>query len=155
MEKASPVPTRSMRVMVPDGVAARMKDACPYCGRLVVFVDSIEIYKKRSFGMAWVCSHYPRCDSYVGCHPGTSKPLGRLADSALRAAKKLAHTAFDQRWKHKSLADGISAKEARTAAYAWLSKGLEIKQRDCHIGMFDVEMCAKVVQACNSERMES
>ncbi|WP_088258626.1 zinc-finger-containing protein [Fimbriiglobus ruber] len=31
------------------------------------------------------CERYPTCDAYVGCHPGTETPLGRLANKELRA----------------------------------------------------------------------
>jgi len=51
---------------------------CPYCGLPAKLVDSEIIYNGRSFGNAWVCSNYPECDAYVGCHrddPG--KPSNR------------------------------------------------------------------------------
>ena len=67
---------------------------CPYCGSRARLVDSTAIYG-RSYGMTWVCERYPSCGAYVGCHPGTTTPLGRLADKKLRAAKKAAHAAFD------------------------------------------------------------
>jgi hypothetical protein len=35
----------------------------------------------------------------VGCHKGTTKPLGRLADAELREWKKRAHAAFDPVWQ--------------------------------------------------------
>lgn len=45
---------------------------CPYCGAEAQLMDSEVIYG-RSFGYAWVCSNFPSCDSYVGCHPSTKK----------------------------------------------------------------------------------
>jgi hypothetical protein len=33
----------------------------------------------------------------------------------------------------------------RRAAYAWLSKRTGVPREACHIGMFDVEQCEKVV----------
>ena len=58
---------------------------CPYCGANVVLRDSHFVYhNNKNYGKMWVCSNFPQCDSYVGCHPGTDIPLGRLADSVLR-----------------------------------------------------------------------
>lgn len=43
---------------------------CPYCGRTAELKDSAVIYCGTSYGMAWVCSGFPECDAYVGCHIG-------------------------------------------------------------------------------------
>jgi hypothetical protein len=80
------------------------------------------------------------CDARVGCHPGTSTPLGRLANGELRKAKQEAHAAFDPMWK-----TGI---KTRGGAYAWLKDQLNLEKNKCHIGMFDVETCYKVVEVC-------
>ena len=85
----------------------------------------------------WLCSP---CDAYVGCHKGTDKTLGRLADKDLRMWKTKAHSSFDPKWK--------SGKMSRTEAYEWLSKKLKIKVKDCHIGEFDIDQCRKVVEVC-------
>jgi hypothetical protein len=106
---------------------------CDYCGQRAVLIDSKEIYG-RSYGRAWMCKP---CQAYVGCHPGTTRPLGRLADKELREAKKAAHAAFDPLWKRGSM--------TRTQAYAWLSAALGIPAADCHIGMFDLSTCGRVV----------
>lgn len=67
---------------------------CPYCGNPSRLVDSIEVYGNRSYGMMYLCKCVPGW-AYVGCHKGTTVPLGRLADAELRAAKRAAHAAFD------------------------------------------------------------
>lgn len=36
---------------------------------------------------------------------------------------------------------------SRRAAYSWLAKQLGIEEKDCHIGMFNLEQCAAVVRA--------
>jgi len=113
---------------------------CPYCGTFSKLVTGQRIYPHRQdlFDMQfYLCAP---CDAYVGCHEGTTNPLGRLADVALRRAKNRAHAAFDPLW--------ISGKMKRQSAYKWLAKQLDIDAADCHIGMFDVEMCEKVVRAC-------
>jgi len=133
---------------------------CPYCGSEARLVDSSLIYG-RSYGMAWVCGNYPRCDAYVGCHKGTDKPLGRLADSRLRAAKKRAHAVFDPLWQdahhlYEPLPEGKEGrravrrihKTARTRAYAWLAHQIGVAGDACHIGEFDLEQCEATVRLC-------
>ena len=46
--------------------------------------------------------------------------------------------------------DDCSKTKARKAAYRWLSKQLGISAKICHIGMFDVETCKRVVEICES-----
>ena len=118
---------------------------CPYCERPAELVDSKIIYG-RTYGMAWFCKP---CDAWVGCHKNskTHAPLGRLANAELRDWKKKAHAVFDPLWQRKMRRDNCSKGQARKAAYGWLAKQLEIAMRDCHIGMFDIEKCKKVVEA--------
>lgn len=108
---------------------------CPYCHKPAELVDSIEIYG-RSYGMAYLCRP---CGAYVGCHKGTDKPLGRLANAELRKWKMRAHAAFDWLWKGGFM--------NRTKAYAWLASELNIPKEKCHIGMMDIDMCQKVIAA--------
>lgn len=65
--------------------------------------------------------------------------LGGLANAELWAAKRLAHAAFDPLWKEFGM--------KRNSAYCWLAQQLQIPAQDCHIGMFDVETCRRVVKA--------
>lgn len=123
---------------------------CPYCGRTAELKDSAVIYCGTSYGMAWVCSGFPECDAYVGCHRGTETPLGRLADKDLRFWKKRAHSLFDPLWKKHTRHD----RTRREQMYGWLANQLGISRGDCHIGMFDVETCVRVVELCR-ERSES
>jgi hypothetical protein len=113
---------------------------CPYCGEFSKLVDGSVIYPHRPDLFAKKFYQCAPCDAYVGCHDGTTKPLGRLANAALRAAKKRAHAAFDPIWK--------SGQKKRGSAYAWLADRLGIDKQDCHIGMFDVDQCRRVVEIC-------
>ena len=36
----------------------------------------------------------------------------------------------------------------RGEAYRWLAERLSMAREDCHIGMFDVADCQRVVEAC-------
>lgn len=136
---------------------------CPYCGSNAPLDNTSKIYNGRDFGLAYICENFPRCDSYVGVHKESGKPLGRLANKELRDWKIKAHASFDQLWNRK-LANrraGMPGKSghpggatykkvyARASAYNWLATALSIEKKDCHIGMFDVDMCKKVVEVCS------
>ena len=125
---------------------------CQYCGKPAQLVRGDAIYKNRDDlhdMMFWRCAP---CDAYVGCHrkgctviinnrkvisDGTV-PLGILANSELRRWKSLAHSAFDWVWS--------SGRLSRHESYTWLSSVLGVKKDKCHIGMFDVAMCQRVVK---------
>lgn len=111
---------------------------CDYCGKPAELVTGDEIYPHRpdlSRLRFWRCEP---CDAHVGCHRGTTRPLGRLANAELRRAKMAAHAAFDPLWK--------SGRMSRSEAYAWLADRLGIEADVCHIGMFDVAMCELVCE---------
>ncbi|MBN7137030.1 hypothetical protein A7A76_20030 [Lysobacter enzymogenes] len=119
---------------------------CDYCGQPAELVSGAEIYPRRpdlAYKQIWHCAP---CDAYVGCHEHSDAvPLGRLANAQLRAAKQAAHAAFDPLWREEG---GMR----RSEAYAWLAGALGIRKRDCHIAMFDVADCDRVVAACRTRR---
>ena len=114
---------------------------CDYCKMSAKLVSGKQIYPhrkdlwKRKY---WLCS---RCHAYVGTHKNSNgKPLGRLANAELRAARALAHNEFDDRlWKYPDL--------SRADMYAWLSASLMIPKAKCHIGQFDVDQCHAAIKA--------
>ncbi len=118
--------------------------SCPYCGRLARLVKGHIIYRtivetwSRDY---WYCG---RCDACVGCHKGTDKPLGTLANKELRAARLKTHEAFDPVWKAQGL--------ARYEAYLWLSVELGLPLERCHIGQFDLALCERVIALCQGRR---
>ena len=116
---------------------------CDYCQQPAELVTGADIYPHRhdlSSKAIWRCAP---CGAWVGCHYGTTQPLGRLANAELRKAKMAAHAAFDPLWKSRRMRRG--------EAYRWLSKELGIPFEQTHIGMFDVETCRRVVEACQKE----
>lgn len=118
---------------------------CPYCSSEAKLVGGDVIYPHRSDLQAkrfWLCAP---CDAYVGCHGDTTQPFGRLADRELRQAKMDAHAAFDRIWRAR---DKRNRPQTRREAYAWLAKQLGIEREQCHIGMFDVQTCQRVVEVC-------
>lgn len=119
---------------------------CPYCGLEARLVDEKEVYgKSRGFGPLWFCNCQPG-GVYVGCHKGTTLPLGTLANSRLRYWRMRAHRAFDP--LHMGKKEAMS----RTEAYQWLASRLGISVDDCHIAMFDEERCQTVESLCQMRR---
>ena len=126
---------------------------CMYCSSRSELVTGRDIYPHRPDLYTLKFYACKPCDSYVGCHKGTIIPLGRLANAELRRAKKEAHAAFDPIWKdrfeQKSQIDPSYKKAmARSGRYKRLAELLGIEMKECHIGMFDVDMCRRVVQLC-------
>jgi hypothetical protein len=119
---------------------------CPYCAAPAELVAGAIIYPHRSDLAArrfWLCRP---CNAWVGCHQAGNgngdgtRPLGRLADAQLRAAKRAAHAAFDPRWKTRGMTRG--------RAYAWLAQQLGLPIEATHIGDFDLETCHRVIALC-------
>lgn len=82
------------------------------------------------------------CRAWVGTHPGTLRPLGRLANAELRAAKQRVHAVFDPHWQSET-----ARGRARARCYQRLAADLGINPSDCHVGMFDVATCERAVAA--------
>lgn len=101
----------------------------------------------RDYGPMWVCVP---CAAWVGCHPGTDKPLGGLANAELRAWKIQAHAAFDPLWEGKMRRDKCSKGKARRAGYKWLAGELKIDVKICHIGYMNEDECRRVVEICSA-----
>ena len=116
---------------------------CHYCNNPAKLVTCKEIYPHRKDLFKLNFYQCLPCEAYVGTHKGTTNPLGILANSELRAAKSKAHKAFDELWR-----DGYIS--SRSVAYKWLSEELKINSNECHIGMFSVEQCDKVVSIVNN-----
>lgn len=125
---------------------------CDYCGGAAALEPKTVMFPHRpdlADRYIWRCAP---CGAWVGCHPGTTRPLGRLADADLRAAKQNAHAWFDPLWQAKIRRDGCSRSAARKAGYGWLAEQLGLDRRTCHIGMFDVATCERVVEVCRAVR---
>lgn len=110
---------------------------CDYCGEYARLVTGRKIYPQRrdlADKFFWECEP---CRAHVGCHRDSDAlPLGRFANAELRAAKRIAHAAFDPLWKEFGMRRGD--------AYSWLAEQLGIPGAKCHIGMFDVDQCRQV-----------
>ena len=108
--------------------------SCPYCGAPTQLVDDAEIYGKSYGTKCYICKP---CEAWVGCHKGTTQALGRIANRELRELKRQAHEAFDPIWKEGHL--------PRSGAYEVLSVAFGLPIEQTHIGMFDEDLCRKVI----------
>lgn len=122
--------------------AGKSAPDCPYCGEASELRGGDYVYPHRPDLFAkkfYVCRP---CGARVGCHPGTVKPLGRLASTELRRLKMACHENFDPIWKE---AQRLGDKGARNKAYAWLADSMWIDKADCHFGMFDEETAGRAI----------
>jgi hypothetical protein len=115
------------------------KPACPFCKRAAELVGGLVIYPHRpdlDEKKFWRCAP---CGAYVGCHPGTTNPLGTLADAETRKERSATHAVFDPIWREQRIVAGRLWR--RGELYGWLATSLGISIEECHIGHFNVQRC--------------
>ncbi len=82
-----------------------MSITCPYCNAPARLRSAAEVYRG---GLAhkkvWVCTNYPTCDAFVGCHETTNRPLGSLANKPLRLLRQACHSKLDPLWQSAEFA---------------------------------------------------
>lgn len=111
---------------------------CRYCGGRVKLTTAREIYDK-SDETIYLCTN---CNAYVGCHKGTNRPLGKLANAMLRLKRRETHDTFDLFWRSRGW--------TRNQAYIWLARTMCLKNDNAHIGNFEMDECEQVIQLCRS-----
>lgn len=137
-----------------------MNPICHYCGKESERVTGAQIYPHRPDLHGKRFYRCPGdCGAYVGCHEGTIRPLGRLANAELREWKKRAHAAFDPIWisrfeRRREEDPKYKKGMARGGRYKKLAELLGIPRDDCHIGMFDVDLCKRTIEICQSGQLE-
>lgn len=127
-----------------------------------MFLPSSEDLYGVEYGPVYFCEP---CYAWVGCHKGTTKPLGIPATQDIRDARRKAHAVFDPLWqsiwkdlKASSAKNGRKVPEhygkgpARRSVYAWLAEHLNIPVDECHISWFNVDECQKVIDVCQSSK---
>jgi len=114
---------------------------CPYCGAHAALRPASVVHGElaQPDTKLWVCTRYPKCDSYVGVHQRTNEPLGTLADKALRRKRIAAHSVFNQL---------TSIGMSRRQSYKWLQAKFALNDEQAHIGMFSSYMCDEVITEC-------
>lgn len=122
---------------------------CRYCGGVIRLVPAETVYRVSSnrLGMKdekiYQCQN---CNARVGCHKGTNRPLGNVANEVLRLKRIETHQVFDSFWKQRNM--------SRTAAYKWLAKRMDLPSETAHIGGFEMDQCQKVIELCGNEAAE-
>lgn len=109
---------------------------CPYCGKPAVWTTNAAIYG-RPYGkshMIWWCK---ADEAYVGCHNNSRKPLGTMANKALRKLRVVAHDEFDPIWQ--------GGRMTRGQAYILLKKSLGLSYQ-VHIGAADENLCRRIIE---------
>ena len=119
---------------------------CRYCGGVIRLVPASSIYGESAerLGMKeeWLyqCQN---CNARVGCHKGTKRPLGNVANEVLRLKRMETHQVFDNFWRAKRM--------SRTKAYCWLTEQMELPESKAHIGGFEMEQCQRLIELCRKE----
>lgn len=119
-------------------------EICRYCGGVIRLVNAERIYGDKAakrLGLAgemiYQCQN---CNARVGCHKGTTRPLGNVANEALRLKRIETHHVFDAYWKSQHM--------TRTGAYKWLSQQMRLPVKLTHIGGFEMDQCQQVIELC-------
>ena len=124
----------------------KVSKICRYCGGVVRLVPARRIYGDSTdrLGLAhekiYLCQN---CNARVGCHKGTSRPLGNVANEVLRLKRRETHQVFDRFWQNAGM--------SRTQAYKWLAKKMSLSDEDAHIGGFEMDQCQQVIDLCQEE----
>jgi len=129
---------------------------CDYCGEAAELVmgDVIHPNDPKKLGKYfWQCKP---CDAWISTHENSPshKPVGRLANAELRAAKRAALDVFTPLWmvgfeRHQRSRGSFASKsDCISIAYVWLAEQMGIPDKRCHIGTFDVEQCNHAREVC-------
>ena len=117
---------------------------CRYCGGAVHLVPAAKVYgpaAAKRLGLErekfYQCQN---CNARVGCHKGSTRPLGNLANEALRMKRMETHQVYDNFWKERGM--------SRTQGYKWMAKKLRLSEELAHIGGFELVRCRLMSRLC-------
>ena len=121
---------------------------CPQCNREAVLRTAAEVFGvgTKIKGHFWTCPRHPLHDYTVGCHPGTYKPLGELANKETRGWRARAHASFDGLWQNGHM--------TRTEAYTWMKRSMGLAEAKAHIACMDVKQCKDLIQRSERHRFD-
>lgn len=131
---------------------------CPGCQREAELTNGAEVYPRRADlreKSIWICRP---CGAYVGCHPGTTRPLGVPANAELRRARMILHNEMlDPLWETADQCDAYTPEDerarkkirrrARERVYRFLADRLGLPREAVHTGLFDLETCRRAWRA--------
>ena len=125
------------------------QEICRYCGGLIRLVPARNVYGPavERLGLKneyiYQCQN---CTARVGCHRGTTRPLGNVGNETLRLKRMETRQIFDAFWKRKGM--------SRSKGYKWLAKQMGLPERLAHIGGFEMDQCQQVIDLCRQEEKE-
>ena len=123
---------------------------CRYCGGVIRLVEAETVYGASTdrLGMTgeklYQCQN---CNARVGCHKGTTRPLGNVANEVLRLKRMEAHRVFDGWWRERHM--------SRTQAYKHLARKMDLPPNRAHIGGFEMDQCQRLIDLCGNHEMEA
>ena len=120
---------------------------CRYCGGVVHLVPAAKVYGSAAKRLGIERERFyqcQNCNARVGCHKGTVRPLGNLANEVLRMKRMETHQVFDGFWKERGM--------SRTQGYKWMAKKLRLSEELAHSGGFEMDQCQKLINLCERER---
>lgn len=106
------------------------KPKCPECGSIMYLRDS-------KYGKFYGCVRYPHCQA-IWKSDKDGNPIGTFADKNTKKWRVIAHCLLDSLWK--------SGEMARTDAYKWVQKTMNINEKEAHISMFDTHKCKELIK---------
>lgn len=126
-----------------------ISEICRYCGGVIRAVPARNVYGsavsrlKLQNEYIYQCQN---CNARVGCHKGSMRPLGNVANETLRLKRMETHQVFDAFWRHKGM--------SRSKGYRWLAEQMGLPERLTHIGGFEMDQCQKVIDLCRKMNEE-
>ncbi len=117
---------------------------CPYCKRPAEWYASSELRYGFDFGPMWICRP---CGAYTADKPGNT-----LANAEVRVLRREAHKLFDELWQAAMKLRGWSQGRARSAAYLWLSRQVEMRPEACHMSRMQAADLRRVLEVLRSVR---
>lgn len=123
---------------------------CPYCNSKVTLQSSKKVYNK-DYGLMYICSRYPVCDTYASANKITGRPSGTPANGELRAARKNANNAFQEvlSLRGKKCRSG----KVKRLFISMIASELKISEKQCVISFFDLDMCQHLIRFCRSFKL--
>jgi hypothetical protein len=114
-----------------------------FCGSPAHLHNNKKLYGKEygKVPYAYICDRFPVCRGSVGVHP-QGKPLGTIPDPQTKAMRIKLHAIIDPLWRDQTQR---SKKKARGSVYGWLRRISGLSAEECHVGMFDADMCLKMM----------
>ena len=111
----------------------RVPSICRYCGGVIRRVPGQQVYGDAAAMRLKLWNEWfyqcQNCNARVGCHRGTTRPLGNVANEVLRLKRMETHQVFDAYWKGR------------------------LPEEKAHIGGFEMDQCQQVIDICR--RMET